>query len=122
MTNPENRAIELHNKLSNERTKRHTTTAVGFTDSNISIVGSSEEYLRAEIREALLENEIPAKGKPGNHAEDNVIEVADDKKLTITDIGASRPICLDCEIKIKDRGIRAWTIFSGKKSKKRRDK
>ena len=121
MQNPEERANQLHDLLPNERTKRHTTTAVGITTENISIIGTSENYLRLELKEAFKENEISAKCKQGNHAEKNILEEAEDKQLTITDIGASRPICLDCEIKIKEKGIKSWTIFSGKKSRKRKD-
>jgi hypothetical protein len=52
--NPTSRAEELHSLIEDERKRRHTTTAVGDTNSEISIVGTNEEYLRAEIRRALL--------------------------------------------------------------------
>lgn len=120
--NPDERAKELHDLLEYERTKKHTTTAVGNTDEDITIVGTSEDYLRAEIKEALLEHEIPAKSRKGNHAEENVMGEADERNLKITEIGASRPICLDCENKIKEEEIEAKTEFSGKQSRKRKPK
>jgi len=49
----------------------------------------------------------------GNHAEENVIDEADERNLTITEIGASRPICHDCQYKIEEKGIEAKTEFSG---------
>lgn len=117
--NPTERSEELHNLIEDERKRRHTTTAVGDTNSAISIIGTNEEYLRAEIRRALLPHEIIAKSKPGNHAEENILEEAAEKNLTITEIGASRPICLDCEELLREQGITTQTTFSGKKSKNR---
>lgn len=117
--NPTERAEALHDLIEDERKKRHTTTAVGDTKEEISIVGTNEEYLRPEIRRSLLPHEIIAKSKPGNHAEENVIEEAADRNLSIVEIGASRPICLDCEEMLKELGIHTQTGFSGKKSKNR---
>jgi hypothetical protein len=105
--------------IEDERKKRHTTTAVGDTDSEITIIGTNEEYLRLEIKRALLKHEIVAKSKLGNHAEENIIDEAASKMLTITEIGASRPVCLDCEEKMKELNIKTQTEFSGKKSKNR---
>lgn len=116
---PTKRANELHDLIEDDRKKRHTTTAVGDTDTDISIVGTNEACLRTEIKRGLLPHEIIAKSKPGNHAEENILDTAAEKNLKITNIGASRPICLDCEEKIKDLGITTKTEFSGKKSKKR---
>lgn len=119
---PTKRAQELHELMEDERRKRHTTTAVGDTDTDISIVGTNEIYLRTEIKRGLLSHEIVAKSKPGNHAEENILDTAAEKNLKIVNIGASRPICLDCEEKIKALGIETETEFSGKKSKKRIEK
>ena len=120
--NTDERAKELQNLIESERTKRHTTTAVGNTKQDITIVGTSETYMRPEIKEALLIHEIAAKSKKGNHAEENVIDEAVKQNLNITEIGASRPICLDCEEKIKQKNITTTTKFSGKKSRKRKPK
>ena len=117
--NPTKRAQELHELIEDDRKKRHTTTAVGDTDTDISIVGTNEIYLRTEIKRGLLPHEIVAKSKPGNHAEENILDAAAEKNLKIVNIGASRPICLDCEEKISSLGIETETAFSGKKSKNR---
>ena len=122
MKNPDLRAKELQNLHENERRKRHTTTAVGNTENETSIVGTNEPYLRKEVKTALNDHEIPAKSKEGNHAEENVMDEADERKLNITEIGASRPICNDCENKIKKKGIFTRSKFSGKKSNKRKNK
>lgn len=108
------RAGELHDLIEDERKRRHTTTAVGDTAEDITI-----EYLRTEVRKALLPHEIIAKSKPGNHAEENIIEEAIEQNLSIIEIGASRPICLDCEELLKQMGIHTQTGFPGKKSKNR---
>jgi len=118
--NPDERAKELHDLIEDERKKRHTTTAVGNTEEDITIIGTNEEYLRFEIRKGLHEHEIIAKSRAGNHAEENVVDEAENRNLTLVEIGASRPICLDCEEKIKAKGIDARTEFSGKTSKNRR--
>ena len=118
--NPHDRAKELHDLISDERKKRHTTTAVGNTIDDITIVGTNEEYLRLEIRRALYEHEIIARSRAGNHAEENVMDEAEERNLTLLSIGASRPICLECEEKIKVRGIETDTDFSGKISRNRR--
>lgn len=120
--NPDRRAKGLHNLLLSERTKRHVTISVGNTDGKLSIVGTSELYLRTEIKAALLDYEISAKGRIGKHAEENVIDEAENRRLKVLEIGASRPICLDCEIIIKSKEIEAKTPFSGKKSKNRKNK
>ncbi len=118
--NPDDRAKELHNMISDERKRKHTTTAVGNTTEQISIVGTNEEYMRMEIRRALLSHEIIAKSQPGNHAEENVILEAEARDLNLIEIGASRPICLDCENLLLEKNIEAFTDFSGKPSKNRR--
>jgi len=114
------RAKELHDKIKNAYTKRNTTIAVLNTEEEITLVGSSEDALRKEVRESLEENEQEVKDK--GHAEEKVIKSAKNQNLTPTEIGASRPICLDCEELIKENDIPTETPFSGKRSKKRRKK
>lgn len=87
--NPDERTKELHELLKNERTKRHTTIAVGNTNENTSVVGTSDEYMRTEIKKALTEDEIPAKSKKGNHAEENVIEEAEKRNFFYRNWGKS---------------------------------
>lgn len=48
------------------------------------------------------------------------MDEATERSLTLLEIGASRPICLDCEEMIKAKGIETLTEFSGKVSKNRR--
>ena len=118
--NPTERAIELHNLIEDDRKRRNTTTAVGNTNSTLTIIGTNDEYMRLEIKKALLDHEIVAKSTPGKHAEENIIAEATSKDLKILEIGASRPICLDCEELINELGLETTTGFSGKKSKNRR--
>lgn len=118
--NPDRRAKELHNMISDERKRKHTTTAVGNTMEEVSIIGTNEEYLRVEIRKALQPYEIIAKSHPGYHAEENIIMEAEARALTLYEMGASRPICLDCENLLATKNIETKTEFSGKPSKNRK--
>jgi hypothetical protein len=119
MSDPNKRAKELHSFLENKITKNKVTIAVGNTNANLSLVGTSEGFLRKEIRNNLLEHEIIATPNPERHAEEDIIARANELNLTLTEIGASRAICLDCEDLLKENGVEAKTEFSGKKSKKR---
>ena len=114
------RAKELHDKIKDARNKRQNTTAVGNTEQEVTLVGTNDRYLRKEIREALEENEIEVPSIIGNHAEENVIAEAEKQNLNMTEIGASRNICSDCEKLIKKKDIKTKTPFSGKPSKKRK--
>lgn len=120
MENPDKRAKELLNKIQDEFKKRKITIAVGNTDSNFAIVGTSEKSMQNDVLDSLNENEIVATPRKGKHAEEDIISEADERDVTVTEIGASRPICLDCEGLIKERNISPKTEFSGKKSKNRR--
>ncbi len=116
---PAERAKEIHNQIQNPIARNLSTIAVMNTEENSVIVGTSEKRLRAEQREVLTENEIEAKSISGDHAEQNVINEAKERNLKGTEIGVSRPICLECEELIKQEGIETKTEFSGKKSKNR---
>ena len=120
LQNPDQRAKALQGLVTDERKKRHTTTSVGNTSEGTAIVGTSEEYLRIEIKKAVLPHEMPARSRSGNHAEENVLDEAQERNLNLVEIGASRPICLDCENRLKAKGIEAKTDFSGKPSKNRK--
>lgn len=117
--NVDERVEGLHLKLG-KVTQNKTTTSVAISKENVGIVGSSEGKLRKSISKELYDFEIEAKGEPGKHAEVYVMEEADKKDLTITNIAASRPVCIECEEIIKKKDIKTNTPFSGKKSKKRR--
>ncbi len=118
--NPDKRAKELHKEIKDEFKKRKITIAVGHTNSDLSLVGTSERYMNKDVINAMNENEVIAKPNYNKHAEEDIIEEAEIRELKVTDIGASRPICSDCEKLIKENSIIAHTEFSGKKSKKRR--
>ena len=120
--NPEKRAIDLHSKIVDDIKRKLTTIAVANTTGNISIVGSSGKYMRTEVLDSLEENEIIATAHYENHAEEDIILEADLQNLKITEIGASRPVCSDCEDLIKLKNIVTRTPFSGKKSRKRKNR
>mgnify|MGYP006290968907 CR=1 FL=1 len=118
--NPGKRAKELHNEIKDEFKKRKITVAVGNTNSDFSLVGTSEKYMQEDVLNAMNEDEIVAKPNYDKHAEEDIIQEAEKRKVKVTNIGASRPICIDCEKLIKENNITSHTTFSGKKSKKRR--
>jgi hypothetical protein len=116
-TNPDKRAKELHSLLDKQGQNR-STTAVGNTEEEQTIiVGTSDQYMRKAIFNALLSHETPADSENGFHAEENVIAMAEKLNLHLTEIGASRPICSDCEELLKAKEIEAKTEFSGKNQK-----
>ena len=117
--NPDKRAKELHNKIKDEFKRRKITIAVGNTNKKLSLVGTSERYLQKDVLNAMNKNEIVAKPNINQHAEEDIIDEANKRNLKITEIGASRPICFDCETLLKKLNIPTKTKFSGKKSKKR---
>ena len=97
-----------------------TTTAVGYTQQGISFVGTSDKRFPKEIIKALSDDEEMAEPHPENHSEEDIIKKKKNRELDLTDIGASRKVCKDCEDKIKEKGIVSWTAFSGRKSRKRK--
>lgn len=118
--NPDIRARYLHNEIKDEFKKRKITIAVGNSDNNFSLIGTSEKYLHKDVLNAMSNMEVLANPNYDKHAEEDIIIDADDKDIVIKDIGASRSICLDCENLIKTHNITSHTAFSGKKSKNRR--
>ena len=63
MKNPDKRAKELHHKIRDEFKKRKITIAVGNTEEELAIVGTSEQYLQKDVLKAfkkmrLLLNQI----------------------------------------------------------------
>ena len=118
--NPDERAKELWNKLKHRFTRSVVTIAVGNTEENISLVGTSENRMRKEITNSLEEHEIIAEPNENTHAEEDVVAMAKLLKLKLQAMGASRPICIDCEDLLKKNDIEPKTELSGKKSKKRK--
>ncbi len=119
MKKPDERAKELHSKIRNTIARNQTTIAVGVTENEQTIVGTSDKIMQRDVINALEQNEIVAACQFGKHAEEDVIDEADNRNLTITEIGASRNICNECEDLLKSRNIKTSTPFSGKKSKNR---
>ncbi len=117
--NPDQRAKELHDLIGNKVAQNFVTIAVLNTESEMVLVGTNERKLRKEQVEALKEHEKEAQSKEEKHAEEKVIQKAQEMGLKGTEIGTSRPICLDCEDLIKAHDITSKTAFKGKKSKKR---
>jgi len=118
-TNPDKRAKELHNAINNKSSLNYVTIAVLTTETEAVIVGTNETKLRKEQKKALLENEIEAESESSKHAEENAINKAKKLGLKGKEIGASRPICSDCEKTIQEENIIPVTELKGKKSKKR---
>lgn len=118
LIDPDKRAKELH-KLLKPITQRQVTIAVGNTLENISLVGTSEDSMRKSIRENLEDHELVATPNANHHAEEDIVETTEKLDLHLTEIGTSRPICIDCEDLLKSKNIELKTECSGKKSKKR---
>jgi len=104
------RAAEIHGAVPTA-TQNRTTIAVGQgTDANgnaVRVVGSSENSLRPAQKAMLGSNEVAASG-PG-HAETTVLNYAKTNGISISDIGASRPICQGCYLAIKNAGANPVT-------------
>ena len=122
MKDPQERAKELHDLIQDEFKKRKVTIAVGNTDSDFAIVGTSERVMQKDVLKGIKEDEVVAKPNKDKHAEEDIVAEADKREVNVVEIGASRPICSDCEELIKGRNIETKTPFSGKKSIKRRKK
>ncbi len=118
--NPNDRAKEIHDVITNKIAHNMSTIAVLTTNSEVVIVGTSESKLRNEQRKILKENELEAESITGNHAEENAIAEAKKQHLTGIEIGVSREICIDCQELIEKEEIISHTAFSGKKSTKRK--
>jgi uncharacterized protein YfeS len=116
---PDARAKYLHSLLQNPFTKSRVTIAV-LTTNKETVVGTSEPQLRNVQKQALNSHEVEAiDDKNDKHAEEKVIAKAKEMGLEAREIGASRPICSDCEALIKQEGIVPKTKLKKKKSKNR---
>ena len=99
------RASKIHQAVS-VATQNRTTIAVADAIDNagngIRIVGSSEARLRPAQRSLLIANEIEAVGK--GHAEATILNFAENNGYRVSNIGASRPICVPCAEQISTAG------------------
>jgi len=119
--NQHERAKYLHSKIKNTFAKNQTTIAIGITEDDESIIGTSDNRLRKDVVNELNDDDIIATAHDYNHAEEDIIDEADNLQKKLKSIDASRPICSDCETKIKERNISTSTPFSGKQSRKRQN-
>ncbi|MCR8559916.1 hypothetical protein KXD93_19855 [Mucilaginibacter sp. BJC16-A38] len=104
------RANDIHSAVPAATQNRTTIAVADGIDANgkaVRVVGSSENRLRPAQRQMLKSNEIEATG-PG-HAETTVLNHAVSNGISITDIGASRPICLLCQTAIDAAGAKPVT-------------
>lgn len=118
--NQRERAKYLKNKIKNTIARNRTTIAIGITEDDDSIIGTSDNRMKKEVLNELDEKDIIATPHDYNHAEEDIIDEADSMKKKLKTIDASRDICIDCEEKMKERGIGTNTPFSGKKSRNRK--
>jgi RHS repeat-associated protein len=99
------RANEIHSTLT-PRTQRSTTTAVGAVTTSegesATLVASSEKKLRPAQIDALKPGEVPVTGK--GHAEQTIINHANNNGMTVKAVAASRPICSNCANAISNAG------------------
>jgi hypothetical protein len=104
------RASEIHSAVP-IGTQNRTTIAVGEgTDASgnaVRVVGSSENRLRPAQRAILGNNEVEATG--AGHAETTVLNHAANNGINITNIGASRPICILCQTAIDAASAKSVT-------------
>ena len=112
----DDRAKEIHSALP-KATQSRTTTAVAEVtnpDGTTSmLVGSSELRLRPAQRNVLTTEEIAVKGS--GHAEQTVINHANANGQKVNTVGASRPICSNCENAINNAGAKPVGKLKGKK-------
>jgi hypothetical protein len=101
------RAHELQGLLSSDDAE-HVTMASGVLEDSrggrIAVIGTSEEngYVRPEVRGAVRPGEFVV---PGNyHAEQNIVDFANDNGFKVIAVGAGRPISGDCAGAIFDAG------------------
>jgi RHS repeat-associated protein len=109
------RAKEIHSVLP-EATQRRTTTAVAEvtnSDGTTSVlVSSSEVRLRPAQRSVLKTEEVAVKG--AGHAEQTIINHANANGQKVKAVGASRPICSNCENAINNAGAKPVGKLKGK--------
>jgi filamentous hemagglutinin len=66
------------------------------------LVSTSEPngYLRPGVN--LNDGEVLVRGPRGSHAEADIVRYAEENGLTVVDIGATRPVCANCQSVIPD--------------------
>ena len=103
-----------------ERTRSAVTVAVGRGESGQLYVSTSEKTTRPAIRDWASDNNVINVNSrtPDMHAEESLRNFAPEK---MSEIGSSKPICLDCETGMRKNDIDFnEENTSGKKSKTRK--
>ena len=103
-----------------ERTRSAVTVAVGRGESGQLYVSTSENTTRPAIRDWASDNNVINVNSrmPDMHAEESLRNFAPEK---MSEIGSSKPICLDCETGMRKNDIDFnEENTSGKKSKTRK--
>ena len=103
-----------------ERTRSAVTIAVGKGESGQLYVSTSEKTTRPAIRDWASDNNVINVNSrtPDMHAEESLRNFAPEK---MSEIGSSKPICLDCETGMRKNDIDFnEENTSGKKSKTRK--
>lgn len=83
------------------------TVAVTRTEEGITIISTSEKYVRNVIRRAIAPGEVVATGQATAHAEINGVAYAQRMGLHPTGVAASRAICGRCAAYLENHDIPA---------------
>ena len=108
--------IEAHTQL-DQTAQRFKTTAIGRSTSGKLFISSSDNIVPKVQRTWAESKGITVINMKDAHAEESLIKSG----KGITEIEASRPVCLDCEDLMNEKGVKSETPRSGKKSRKRRN-
>ena len=108
--------MEAHLQL-DQTAQRFKTTAIGRSTSGKLFISSSDNIVPKVQRTWAESKGITVINMKDAHAEESLIKSG----KGITEIEASRPVCLDCEDLMNEKGVKSKTPRSGKKSRKRRN-
>ena len=108
--------MEAHSQL-DQTAQRFKTTAIGRSTSGKLFISSSDNIVPKVQRTWAESKGITVINMKDAHAEESLIKSG----KGITEIEASRPVCLDCEDLMNGKGVKSKTPRSGKKSRKRRN-
>ena len=114
------KAIEAANALPT-RTRSAVTVAVGRGESGQLYVSTSEKTTRPAVRDWAADNNATNVNSktPNMHAEESLRNFAPEK---MSEVGSSKPICLDCETGMRKNDIDFnESNTSGKQSRNRKN-
>ena len=113
-------AVDASNTLP-DRTRSAVTVAVGRGESGQLYVSTSEKTTRPAVRDWATDNNATNVNSrtPNMHAEESLRNFAPEK---MTEVGSSKPICLDCETGMRKNDIDFnESNTSGKQSRNRKN-